>query len=221
MAEIIENESGVNKVIKRRAKRHPVHIDMTPMVDLACLLLTFFMLTTAFSKPKVMEIVLPDNRDTIERPRVPEKRVVNIILAENNQIYFYNGSADPTHGYLPTMIKSNYSKDGIRKVLLDRNKNLFKQIYSYNDSLTRGLGKYKLSMSKESIDKQVKKMRSADDSGPVVLIKAADGVSYGNMVDILNEMAITSIARYAVVNMNYVEKKMLADAIAGKNVEVQ
>ncbi len=60
MAEIIANEGGGKKKGKRRAKHHSTHIDMTPMVDLACLLLTFFMLTTAFSKPKVMEIVLPD-----------------------------------------------------------------------------------------------------------------------------------------------------------------
>ena len=58
MAEIIQNEGQVRKKVKT-AKKHGTHIDMTPMVDLACLLLTFFMLTTAFSKPKVMEIVLP------------------------------------------------------------------------------------------------------------------------------------------------------------------
>ena len=61
MAEIIANEGGHGKKKgKARAKKHGTHIDMTPMVDLACLLLTFFMLTTAFSKPKVMEIVLPE-----------------------------------------------------------------------------------------------------------------------------------------------------------------
>ncbi len=60
MAEIIANEGGGKQKGKRRSKRHSTHIDMTPMVDLACLLLTFFMLTTAFNKPKVMEIILPE-----------------------------------------------------------------------------------------------------------------------------------------------------------------
>lgn len=59
MAEIIQEEKGA-KGAKKRAKKHSTHIDMTPMVDLMCLLITFFMLTTAFSKPKVMEIVLPE-----------------------------------------------------------------------------------------------------------------------------------------------------------------
>lgn len=221
MAQIIENEGGGHKKGKRRAKKHGTHIDMTPMVDLACLLLTFFMLTTAFSKPKVMEIVLPSKEPNPNPPKIDDSRVVNIILAEDDQIYFYNGLADPSKGVLPVLIKSNYSKDGIRKVLLERNKELFEKVYFYNDSLTKGLGKYKDNLPKDTIDKQLKKMRSADKAGPIVLIKAGEGVTYGNLVDIIDEMAITSVVRYAVVELNYVEKKMLSDAAAGKNVEVQ
>lgn len=221
MAEIIENEGGGHKKGKRRAKKHGTHIDMTPMVDLACLLLTFFMLTTAFSKPKVMEIVLPSKEKDKNPPKIDDSRVVNVILAENDQIYFYNGLADPSKGVLPMLIKSNYGKDGIRKILLERNKDLFEKVYYYHDSLTRGLGKYKNNLPKDSIEKQTKKLRTADKSGPIVLIKAAEGVTYGNLVDIIDEMAITNIARYAVVDLNYVEKKMLTDAYAGKNVEVQ
>jgi biopolymer transport protein ExbD len=220
MAEIIENEGG-HKKGKRRAKKHPAQVDMTPMVDLACLLLTFFILTTAFNKPKVMEIILPSKEKVDKPPTIDDSRVVNIILADDNQIYVYNGLADPTKGILPVLIKSNYGKDGVRKILLDRNKDLFEKIYFYNDSLTKGLGKYKNNQPKDSIDKQVKRMRSSDKTGPIVLIKAADGVTYGNLVDIIDEMAITSVARYAVVDLNYVEKKMLSNATAGKNVEVQ
>lgn len=221
MAEIIDNGGGGHKKGKRRAKKHGTHIDMTPMVDLACLLLTFFMLTTAFSKPKVMEIVLPSKDKVKDPPKIDDSRVVNVILADDDQIFFYNGLADPTKGVLPVLIKSNYGKDGIRKVLLERNKDLFDKVYYYNDSLTRGLGKYKNNQPKDSIEKQVKRMRTSDKTGPIVLIKAAEGVTYGNLVDIIDEMAITSVARYAVVDLNYVEKKMLTDAYAGKNVEVQ
>ena len=57
MAEIIQEEKAGGK---KKAKKHAPHIDMTPMVDLMCLLITFFMLTTAFSKAKVMEINLPE-----------------------------------------------------------------------------------------------------------------------------------------------------------------
>jgi biopolymer transport protein ExbD len=44
---------------KVKAKKHSTTVDMTPMVDLAFLLLTFFVLTSTFSKPKTMEITFP------------------------------------------------------------------------------------------------------------------------------------------------------------------
>ena len=56
MAEIIHEEKG--KGGKKRPKKGNPHMDMTPMVDLMCLLLTFFMLVGAFSKPKGMDIGL-------------------------------------------------------------------------------------------------------------------------------------------------------------------
>jgi biopolymer transport protein ExbD len=220
MAEIIENEGGKKKG-KRRAKKHPAHIDMTPMVDLACLLVTFFMLTTAFNKPKVMEIVLPEKKKDVKAPEVNKSRVVTIILSAKDDVFYYFGLADPTTGSLPTMIKSNYGKDGIRKMLLTRNKSLFESVYYYNDSVTRGLGKYKVNMSADSLKRAIRNMGHADLNSPIVLIKAAEGATYGNLVDVIDEIAITSVPHYAVVDMNYVENKMLKDALAGKNVEVQ
>jgi hypothetical protein len=118
------------------------------------------------------------------------------------------------------MIKSNFTEKGIRKVLLARNKTLFEQSYYYKDSIGRELGKY-VNYPKDSLNKQLRKMKAHDTEGPIVLIKAADGVKYGKVVDVLDEMSITNIARYAVVDMNYIEKKMLKDALEGKNVEIQ
>ena len=71
MAEIIQEEKG-KKGGKRRPKKHGTRIDMTPMVDLMCLLITFFMLTTAFSKAKVMVITMPERR--IRRIRIKTLR---------------------------------------------------------------------------------------------------------------------------------------------------
>ncbi len=105
MAEIIANEGGHGKKKgKARAKKHGTHIDMTPMVDLACLLLTFFMLTTAFSKPKVMEIVLPEkaNEQMIKHPELDKDRALHIILIEGDKVLWYNGLADPSKPPLPT-----------------------------------------------------------------------------------------------------------------------
>ncbi len=207
MAQIIENDSGKGGG-KRKPKKYSTAIDMTPMVDLMCLLITFFMLTTAFSKPKVMEIVLPEKKidPNDVPPPVDKKRAVTIILAENDVIYYYEGLAKPDS--LPILIKTDYSKDGIRKFLLERNKPLFNEILEFKDKITKG----ELVLPKDSVNSELKKKRNADKVGPIVLIKAADNIKYKNFVDIIDEMAITNIARYAVVDINPLELKMLETA---------
>ena len=215
MAEIIANEGGGKQKGKRRAKRHSTHIDMTPMVDLACLLLTFFMLTTAFSKAKVMEIVLPektpkDQKD--EAPQVDKDRALNIILIGDNKVLWYNGLADPRKPPLPVLNETDFSDEGIRRVVLQRNKDLFVQIEEMNKALVEGT----LKLPKDTVTARRKKMMTVDKKGPVILIKAAEGVKYHNVVDIIDEMAICNVARYALVDINSVEKKMVADYLAGK-----
>jgi biopolymer transport protein ExbD len=138
MAEIIQEEKG-KKGGKRRPKKHSTRIDMTPMVDLMCLLITFFMLTTAFSKPKVMVITMPEKnkKDEVkDAPKIPKERTLNILLTEGNKVYYYNGLADPKTPPLPVLIKTDFSKDGLRKILLGRNKDLFTTIANFHDSIT-------------------------------------------------------------------------------------
>jgi len=212
MAEIIQNEGGKQKG-KKRSKRHSTHIDMTPMVDLACLLLTFFMLTTAFSKAKVMEIVLPEKEkkeDQTKKPEVDSSRALNIILIGKDKVLWYNGLANPAKPPLPKMHLTDFSDDGIRKVLLARNKDLFTKIEQMNQDVITG----KIEMPRDSIDAHRKRFMRADKMGPVVLIKASENVKYKNVVDILDEMAISNIALYALIDINDVEKKMVADYLA-------
>jgi biopolymer transport protein ExbD len=208
MAEIIANEGGKQKG-KKRSKRHSSHIDMTPMVDLACLLLTFFMLTSQLSKPKVMEIIMPERNqsENEERPQVDEKRALNIILIEESKVLWYNGLADPTKESLPVLNETDFSDDGIRKVLLQRNRNLFTQIEGLNEDVITG----KVKLEQDTIDERIRKFKREDKTSPVVLIKAGENVKYKDMVDIIDEMAITNIASYAIVDINNVEKKMVAD----------
>src|SRR3954470_24301232 len=91
MSEVQSNDSGGGKGGKHnkvRAKKSSTHIDMTPMLDLAFLLLTFFMLTTTFSKPKTMELNMPDKEG--------EKKEVNnaltVLLTGDNKICYYPGA---------------------------------------------------------------------------------------------------------------------------------
>ncbi|WP_266203217.1 ExbD/TolR family protein [Pontibacter kalidii] len=113
MAEIQEKaDSG--KGGKKRAKRSSTKIDMTPLVDLAALLITFFMLTTTFNKPQTMEInmpVKPDNEE--EQIALKASNAMTIILGADDKIYYYFGLAEDN----PEVIESSYAAGGIRKVL--------------------------------------------------------------------------------------------------------
>jgi biopolymer transport protein ExbD len=214
MAEIIQNEGGKQKG-KRRAKRHSTHIDMTPMVDLACLLLTFFMLTTAFAKAKVMEIVLPEkpkDQKPSEAPQVDSSKALNIILIGDDKVLWYNGLANPAKPPLPALHETNFSSEGIRRVLLQRNKDLFTKIETMKEDVVTG----KIQMPRDSISAQARRFKRQDKTGPVVLIKAHENVKYKNIVDILDEMSITNIALYALIDINDVEKKMVNDYLASQ-----
>jgi len=208
MAEIIEQEKG-KKGGKRRPKKQSTRIDMTPMVDLMCLLITFFMLTTAFSKPKVMVITMPE-KTTEKEPevKIAAWRTLNILLTGDDLVYYYTGEANPKKPPLPTLIKSDFSKDGIRKVLLEKNKDLFRQITEYRDKRVSG----KLLVADTTAESAIKKMKKEDMKGPIVLIKADDKAKYRDVVNIIDEMAICNIASYAVVDIFPIELEMLKTA---------
>ena len=208
MAEIIQEEKG--KGGKRKAKKHPPHIDMTPMVDLMCLLITFFMLTTAFAKAKVMDIVLPEKIDTPDEQRstVAESRNVNIILGPDNRIFWYPGAvkpADYNSNIFPPLVELDYSATGVRQLLLDKNKTLARKIAEFQDKILKG----ELVLSQDSIAGSIRKLKADDDTGPFVQIKAYKESTYGNFVDILDEMNICGIGRYMFVDIAWYEEKMV------------
>lgn len=210
MAEIVQQEKG-EKGGKRKAKKHPPSIDMTPMVDLMCLLITFFMLTTAFSKPKIMEIVLPEKlkkNEKVDAPKIAESRTINIILGPENKIYYYNGRAlDPKSA--PPLQETDFSDQGIRQLLLDRNRALFRKIDEFQKDVTAG----KIDIPRDSVAAAIKNLKNDDDTGPIVLIKAYKTANYGNFVDILDEMSIIGIARYTFVDLTWVEEAMLEEKL--------
>jgi len=204
MAEIVQEEGHKGKG-KKKAKKHGTHIDMTPMVDLACLLLTFFMLTTAFNKPKVMAIILPEKPKENEKPpELDKSRALNILLVEHDKILWYNGLADPNK-ILPNLAETDFTKEGIRKLLLQRNKELYGKISKLNKDVIEG----KIKIPRDTLEARIKRMQKDDRFGPIVLIKAADSVKYRNLVDIMDEMVIANVARYTLVDINQVEKMMV------------
>ena len=195
---------------KKKAKKHAPHIDMTPMVDLMCLLITFFMLTTAFSKTKIMEIILPEpQKENAPAPRISASRTLNIILGPEDKIYTYPGTVKPEdYNNLPPLTETDFSAEGIRKLLLEKNRTLAKKIADLNDQVLTG----KLVISQDSVRGAISKIKKDDDTGPIVLIKAYEKANYGNVVDILDEMNICGIALYMLVDITWYEVKMVETA---------
>ncbi len=69
---------------KIKKRRQAVRIDMTPMVDVAMLLLTFFMMTTQFKPPQTVDITLPTSD---KGPKLPESGVLTISIDKAGQIF--------------------------------------------------------------------------------------------------------------------------------------
>lgn len=123
MAEIQPKGDSGGKGGKKRAKKMSTKIDMTPMVDLAFLLLTFFMLTTTFAKPNVMQLTMPVKKtDDVEDTKIKASQAMTILLGKDNKAYYYFGLNTPNDPSVqkPELKVTNYSATGIRQVLLDR-----------------------------------------------------------------------------------------------------
>lgn len=118
MAELNQDSGGGKKKGgKIRSKKQGGRVDLTAMVDLAFLLITFFMLTTSLNKPNAMDVTVPDKNeeDLEDRLEVADDRTTTILLAGNNKIVWYSGLFDnPIEG--PETV--DYGAEGIRKVLL-------------------------------------------------------------------------------------------------------
>ena len=123
MSEIQAKADSGGKGGKKRAKKMSTKIDMTPMVDLAFLLLTFFMLTTTFAKPNVMQLTMPvKEKNEDEQTKLKESEAFTIIMGANNKVYYYAGMNSPNDKTVavPDLKVTNYGPNGVRQVILDR-----------------------------------------------------------------------------------------------------
>jgi biopolymer transport protein ExbD len=191
MAEMQVADKG-KKGGKPAPKKLSTRVDLTPMVDLGFLLITFFMLTTSMLKPQTMEISVPskDKVQEDEQNKVKASQAITILMGKEDRLYYYFGTQE--NGVDPELIKTNYSSEGIRKMLFQKN-------FDVNKAVDE-LKKDKKKMSEEDYNKKLSELRSVK-TAPVVMIKAADDANYKNLVDILDEMNINNIARYAIVDI--------------------
>jgi biopolymer transport protein ExbD len=147
-----------------KRKKINARVDLTAMVDLAFLLITFFMLTTTLSKSKAMDLAMPDKKDSVQVP-VSASRSLTICLGKNNQAMWYVGELKNP---IIAPAVTGFDKDGIRKAILETGKKVF--------------------------DKTGKSM--------IVLVKPSDHSVYNNLVNTLDELNITNIPSYAIVDID-------------------
>ena len=119
MAELDTSGGGGKKGGKVRSKKASTRIDLTAMVDLAFLLITFFIMATTLAKPKAMDTYWPDKTKKDVQLPVPETRTMSVLLGANDKLEWYVGPAGKS---APTV--DNFGKDGIRKTLIEENKKI-------------------------------------------------------------------------------------------------
>ena len=207
MAEVSTGDSGGGhgKHEKKRAKKLSTRIDMTPMVDLAFLLLTFFVMTSTFNKAKTMEVLYPADPDPLDKPSII-KNAMTFILSGDDKIFYYDGELylkGNKDGKPETaLIKTDYSKDGLRKILFERNKNVQEAINKLSERLTK----------KEIADSTFKRLANLErgkKEAVTVLVKTDDKANFKNVVDVIDELRIAQIGKMAVIDISQPEMDLL------------
>lgn len=178
MAELNTGGDG-GKGGKVRSKKSNPGVDLTAMVDLAFLLITFFMLTTTLSKPQSMPLAMPDKTPPEEKKDntlIPEARMMTILIGKDSKILWYMGKFE-TPTIAPT--EAAFGKNSIRKDIIKNT-----------------------AIAKANTDKP-------DEEGLIVNIKASDAANYRNLVDILDEMSINKVQLYAIGDITPAEVDLL------------
>src|ERR1700754_4471791 len=117
MAEMDTSSGGGHKKGPgvKKGKKLSTRVDLTPMVDLGFLLITFFIFTTTMSQPTAMRLYLPKDTDKPEEQnKVKASGALTIMLGKANQVYYYEGDD-------PTKIQATSFKD-IRGIIINKKK---------------------------------------------------------------------------------------------------
>jgi hypothetical protein len=165
-----------------------------------------------------MEITMPE-KNTDPKPedanKVDARRTYSILLGENDKLYYYWHFDAVKEGGTPTFDKwhkTDYSKDGLRKFLLEKNDLTVKEIQTLKDKVKKG----EIDMSTDTLAVRIKEIKKKYNSqmkkSPIILIKAEEKAKYKNLVDIIDEMAICNIASYAVVDPSPEDLQILLSA---------
>jgi biopolymer transport protein ExbD len=185
MADIQQGGGGGHKKGgKVRSKKASTRVDMTPMVDLGFLLITFFILATTLSKPSAMTLNVPDKQDKqVETEPLKASKVLTLYLGKNNTVHALDGIA-PDDAEAKTKLKDVSFGQDLRALIT-------------------------------SSRARINAANPGDKDGAFVcVIKPLKNSTYRNMVDALDEMAITKTKRYAMVDLLLqTDKDLLGDKL--------
>ena len=171
----------------KKGKKLSTRVDLTPMVDLGFLLITFFMFTTTLAKPKTMEINMPYKDEKIEeeeKSKIKASTAMTVLLSKDHRVYYYEGLADdPTN---PPQLQVTYFRptDGIRDAIINKQKMI-------NDLKQQGS-----LVAKDQL---------------TILIKPDATSTYEDLVNILDEMSINDVRTYAIVDITDVDKMFIEE----------
>ena len=202
--QVKEQEGGKNK-----QKKQHLRVDFTPMVDMNMLLITFFMFCTTLLSPQTMNITMPakDKVDKDEANQVRESTAVTLLLGADDEIYYYLGLIEDVYENLDLLVPSDFSGDGLRKLLLEKNKGTFELIQELKVKLKN------LEIDEETFNEEFKRIQEValkeTKIAPSVMIKPSDFATYKNMVDALDEMLVTNIGSYAILDLSDGDRSLL------------
>ena len=200
MAEMQTAESGGSKKKggkKVRSKKMSTRVDLTPMVDLGFLLITFFMLTTTLAKPQIMALVMPEKdikKEDIEP--VKESKVLTLLLGAKDKVYWYEGITDAK------LDSTDYSAEGLRQVILNK-----------KDKVKAQFGE------EDYEDFKTKEPRKGSFIN--VIIKPTKDARYKNLVDALDEMAICKVRYYVILDVSELELEFIKNPAGGLKFNVE
>lgn len=183
-----KKNSGVKK-----AKKLSTRVDMTPMVDLGFLLITFFIFTTTMSTPNTMTLNMP--KKVKDSMKIKESNALTIILGRQSKdsrpVYFYMGRLKEDGSNFKTATFNE-----IRKIIIDKRKEVMNNyLQEPNDSVCIQI----MEQAKKDGDPQWE--FACQDKNFVVVIKPTKDARYANIIDLLDEMTINGVKSFALIDI--------------------
>jgi biopolymer transport protein ExbD len=182
----------------KKAKKLSTRVDMTPMVDLGFLLITFFIFTATMKSPTTMDLNMPKESDEKDETKIKQSGALTILLGKDDHVYYYEGEL--TQENASTVFKSATFKD-IRAEIIKKKQEVIKN-HVHDDKCQE--------LKDKARAKGDKNWETADlDRDLVVVIKPDAEATYKNTVDILDEMTINAVKRFAMVKISDTEKDLI------------